>query len=299
MTLRKLLAVDVLSMVVQAAAAFAARTASDASASAAVAAAYVAAASAAIDETEQRYGSRSPEWGEVVAAIGNVTDASALLHGGMPDGRSPAVNTVLQQFANRLGILLQESIPPAQLAATHTILAALFDIRLDLGRLADRPPGPPQRALQVSLDTDGDWRRLKVHNPNSVTARSCSVQVVEYSASGALPPDVVLPGRGFRFGWTTHGRDNPTRYADIPPAAHDYADLHQVVTEQGYFTHVAPGEFPNTYMPFWGLPAGTYSYELAVASGGVQGIPTTTVAIEAAYDGGAGLELNIKGVTLG
>lgn len=290
---------DVTGFVVQAATAFAVKTVADSSSSAAVAAVYAVTASAIIDLAEIRHGERSPEWAETVAAIGNVTDASALIRGDAIVGRSPAVDALLQEFARRLAAQLQELISPQQLAATDTILAALFDIRMDVRRLADRVPGPGLKPLTLALDIDGDWRRLRVHNPNPVTAHGCSVQLVEYAAATVLPPRFLLPSRGFRFGWATHGRDNPTRYADIPPTAHDYADLHQVVAEQGYFTHVAPGEFPNTYVPFWGLPAGTYSYELAVASDGGEGIPTTTLAIEAVYDGGAGLDLAIKRVTLG
>lgn len=290
---------DVTGLVVQAAAAFATKTVAESSSSTAVAAAYAVTASAIIDLAETRHGERSPEWAETVAAIGNVTDASALIRGDAILGRSPAVDALLQEFARRLAAQLQELISPRQLAATDTILAALFDIRMDVRRLADRAPEPGLKPLTLTLDIDGDWRRLKVHNPNPITAVGCSVQLVEYVAATVLPPRYLLPSRGFRFGWTTHGRDNPTRYADIPPAAHDYADLHQVVTEQGFFTHVAPGEFPNTYVPFWGLPAGTYSYQLAIASGGSEGIPTTTIGIEAVYDGRAGLELNVKGVRLG
>lgn len=284
---------DVLGILVQAATAFAAKTVSESNSSAAVAAAYVAAASAVIDEAERRHGERSPEWGEIVAAIGNVTDASTLLHGGTSAGRSPAVTALLQEFGNSLRGRLQELIPPNQLAATDTILAALFDIRVDVRRIADQTNVRRLHPLDVSLDIDGNWRRLKVHNPNDLTARECSVQIVDYASKTQLAPRAVLPSRGFKFGWTTHGRDIPTRYADIPPTAHDYADLHQVVPEQGYFTHVAPGDSPHTFIPFWGLPAGTYTYEVAVASAGAASIPTTILAVEAAYDGAARLELRL------
>lgn len=290
---------DVTGFVVQAAAAFAAKTVADSSSSIAVAAAYAATASAIIDLAETRHGERSPEWAETVAAIGNITDAAALIRGDEVVGRSRAVNALLQEFARRLAAQLQELITPRQLAAMDTILAALFDIRLDVRRLAARTTDPELKPLTIDLDIDGDWRRLRVNNPNAVTAHECSVQLVEYAAASPLPPQTLLPSRGFRFGWTTHGRDMPTRYADIPPMADDYADLHQVVPDQGYFTHVAPGEFPQTYIPFWGLPAGTYSYGLAIASGGGEGIPTTTLAIEAVYDGGARLDLDIKRVGLG
>lgn len=284
---------DVLGIVVQAATAFAAKAVSESNSSAAVTGAYVAAASAVIDEAEKRHGERSPEWGEIVAAIGNVTDASTLLHGGTPVGRSPAVTALLREFGNRLSGCLQELIPPDQLAATDTILAALFDIRVDTRHIADQTNVRRFHPLGVSLDIDGNWRRLRVHNPNDLTAQGCSVQIIDYASRTQLAPRAVLPSRGFKFGWTTHGRDVPTRYADIPPAAHDYADLHQVLPEQGYFTHVAPGDSPHTFIPFWGLPEGTYTYGLAVASAGPASIPTTTLAIEATYDGAARLELRL------
>lgn len=274
--------------------AFAAKAVADSNSSTAVAAAYAAVASAIIDEAEKRHGERSPEWAQIVATLGNVTDASTLLRGLPPVGRSDAVNDLLRQFARRLAVQLQDLIPAGQLAATDTILAALLEIRLDIRQMAVRGSEAGLNALAIELDTDGSWRRLKVHNPNAVAAHGCSVQLVQYASATALPPQVMLPSRGFRFGWTTHGRDTPTRYADIPPGAHDYADLHQIVPERGYFTHVGPGASPHTYMPFWGLPAGTYTYELAVGSSGNERIPTTAVVIGATYDGSARLDLELR-----
>ena len=172
---------DVLGIVVQAATAFAAKAVSESNSSAAVTGAYVAAASAVIDEAEKRHGERSPEWGEIVAAIGNVTDASTLLHGGTSAGRAPAVPALLQQFGSRLSGCLQELIPPDQLAATDVILASLFDIRVDIRRIADQANIRHFHPLDVSLNIDGNWRRLRVHNPNDLTAQGCSVQIIDYA----------------------------------------------------------------------------------------------------------------------
>ena len=188
-------------------------------------------------------------------------------------------------------------------AFQSSALAKVFKEQTDSGipkaiREKLQPKGASLEAkpLETSLDVDGEWRRLRVFNPNPFTAKRCCVQILEYEMPGR--DDVQLPSKGFKFGWSTTNLDKPSRYIDIGPSAVAFADLHQLLAKQHVFTHVSPGGVPNEYRALWPLPAGAYSYVVNVVSEGDEGIPSHVKTIEVLYDGDAELLLEFRRSTV-
>jgi hypothetical protein len=106
--------------------------------------------------------------------------------------------------------------------------------------------------LEIQPHLDDRFARLMVTNPNGSVAQGVTITVTEHLLDGqALGAHGLSPG--FRFPWSTHGRDSASVSTSIPARASDYVDVAFVPHDYAglaYFAAVSDGRKVDGTKPF-------------------------------------------------